>query len=102
MRGFRNIILGIIAIIFSAAAVQAQVFEPVKWKYEVKALGDQEYEIIFKATIDDGWHLYSQFVEEGEPVPTSFGFDSIPEIEFIGPVEERGELETDFDPNFDM
>ena len=79
-----------------------EIFAPVKWSYDMEDLGNNEYELIFKATIDEGWHLYSQFIEEGGPVPTSFGFDSIPEIELLGPVEERGDLETDFDPNFEM
>jgi len=109
MRRIRDILIAIVAMVFSASAQdgsislgEAEILEPVKWEYEVDALGGQEYELIFKATIDDGWHVYSQFVKEGGPIPTSFGFDSIPEIEFLGLVEERGELETNFDPNWDL
>lgn len=109
MRRMRNILIVIIATVFGACAQdgamtlgETEIFEPVKWKYEVNALGNQEYEFIFKATIDDSWHLYSQFIANDGPVPTSFGFDSIPELEFIGSVDERGEMEVDFDPNFQM
>ena len=102
MRGLKYFFAGILITVFSLFSTQAQVLEPVKWTYEVQDLGNGEYELIFKAAIDDGWHLYSQFIEDGGPIPTSFGFDTIPGLEFIGTVEERGELETDFDPNFDM
>ena len=81
---------------------RSEMFQPVQWEYEVNSLGGKEYELIFKVTIDDGWHVYSQFIKEGGPIPTSFGFDSVPEIEFLGLVEERGELETNFDPNWDL
>lgn len=102
LRKNKNIFISIITVLLSVFALQAQVFEPVKWKYEVRDLGNGEYELVFKATIDDGWHLYSQFIEEGGPIATSFGFDNTPGLELIGIVEEKGELETDHDPNFDM
>ena len=89
-------------MLLSVFTVNAQVFEPVKWQYEAKDLGNSEYELIFRATIDDGWHLYSQFIKEGGPEPTEFGFDSIAELQLIGAVEERGDLETSYDPNFEM
>jgi len=109
MSGIRNIIVAILATVLSVSAQdagmgvnQSGIFEPVTWEYEVRELGNQEYELIFKATIDDGWHLYSQFIGDDGPIPTSFGFDSIPGLDLLGPVEEIGELETDYDPNFDM
>src|ERR1039457_6718004 len=30
--------------------------------------------LVFTAKIDKGWHLYSQFVDAGGPIPTSFKF----------------------------
>jgi len=98
----RKYLLTVVLLVIGLTASFAQIFEPVKWDYAVRDLGNSEYELVFKATIDDNWHLYSQFIDDGGPIPTSFGFDSIPELELIGPVEEHGELETDFDPNFEM
>ena len=97
-----GVVFGFISTVFGQEDHATEIFAPVKWTYETNDLGNNEYELIFNATIDDGWHLYSQFIEEGGPVPTSFGFDSVPDIELLGTVEERGELETDFDPNFEM
>ena len=35
----------------------AQMFDPVHWEQEIKSLGNNEYELIFKATIDKGWSI---------------------------------------------
>ncbi|OEK08339.1 cytochrome C biogenesis protein [Flavivirga aquatica] len=52
----------------------SQILEPVKWSTEVKKISDAEYNLIAKATIEPGWHLYSQNVPEDGPIPTSFIF----------------------------
>ena len=50
----------VILLVFIAQAAFGQIFEPVKWSHKVKDLGQGEFELIFDAKIDDGWHLYSQ------------------------------------------
>ncbi|MCB4809049.1 protein-disulfide reductase DsbD N-terminal domain-containing protein [Tamlana sp. 62-3] len=54
----------------------SQILEPVKWSTNVKKISDSEYELIATATIDAGWHLYSQNVPEGGPIATTFTFNS--------------------------
>ncbi len=78
----------------------AQVFEPVKWSFESKELSDNEYELIFSATIEDKWHLYSQDIPMTPPA-TNFHFDDNDKYERIGPVTES-ESVTEYDPNFEM
>ncbi|MFH6991619.1 cytochrome c biogenesis protein CcdA [Flavobacterium sp. FlaQc-48] len=53
---------------------QSQIFEPVKWKTSVEKLSDNSLELIATATIEKGWHLYSQIVPEDGPVATSFKY----------------------------
>ena len=53
------------------------------------------------ADIEPGWHLYSQHLEDGGPIPTSFVLDSSSAFTAIGNWEE-GEAHVEFDPNFDM
>lgn len=43
-----------------AVTVSAQLPDPVKFSYSFKKTGDKKYELHIVATIDDGWHLYSQ------------------------------------------
>ena len=54
---------------------QAQVLEPVKWKTSVIKISETEYELVATATINSGWHLYSQSVPEDGPLPTKFKFE---------------------------
>ncbi|MBC35464.1 MAG: disulfide bond formation protein DsbD [Bacteroidetes bacterium] len=89
----------IVVLLISVASI-AQILEPVTWSFSKKDLGNQEYELIFTATIDQQWHLYSQKIEM-QPPATLFVFDENPAVELIGIVVET-ESEEKFDPNFDM
>ncbi|WP_024480477.1 protein-disulfide reductase DsbD family protein [Cellulophaga baltica] len=53
----------------------SQIVEPVKWKTSVEKISDNTYKLISKASIEAGWHLYSQNVPEDGPIPTTFMFD---------------------------
>jgi len=55
---------------------QAQIVEPVKWETSVLKISDTAFDLIATATIDSGWHLYSQIVPEDGPRPTVFSFES--------------------------
>jgi len=81
---------------------QAQILEPVKWSTSVEKVSDTEYKLISKATIESGWHLYSQNVPEDGPIPTSFVYDeSNGAFKFIDNTsEEKGQ--TIDDPVFQM
>lgn len=78
----------------------AQILEPVKWTTSVEKISDTEYKLTAKATIDSGWHMYSQNVPENGPVATSFIFDDQGgAFKIIGnTVEEEGH--TALDPVF--
>jgi len=79
----------------------AQIFTPVSWDFSQKQVSDHEIELQFKATIDDGWYLYSQFIGDDGPVPTEFTFTTEGGYSLVGTPKE-GEPIEEFDPNFDM
>ena len=79
----------------------AQIFTPVSWDFSQKQVSDNEIELKFKATIDDGWYLYSQFIGDDGPVPTELTFTSEGGYSLVGNPKE-GEPIEEFDPNFDM
>jgi len=60
--------------LITAFVGEAQVLEPVKWKTSVAKISDSEYDLVATATINSGWHLYSQSVPEDGPIPTKFTF----------------------------
>ena len=49
----------------------AQILNPVKWELSVVPVETLEYEMVFTANIDENWAIYSQFLEEGGPLPLS-------------------------------
>jgi DsbC/DsbD-like thiol-disulfide interchange protein len=65
-------------------ALHAQILTPVHWSYGSKKISKTEAIVFLKATIDDGWHVYSQHVKEGGPVKTTFTFDKSPDYTVIG------------------
>lgn len=56
-------------------SVKSQILEPVKWSTSVNKISDLEYELVATATIEEGWHLYSQTVPNDGPIATSFSFE---------------------------
>ncbi len=101
MKNFLTGLSFLILFLFSIS-VKAQIFEPVKWSTEVEDLGDDTFNLIMNATIDDGWYLYSQKVPDGGPIATLFTLNNENgEFELIGePVESEGK--TKFDKVFEM
>ena len=79
-----------------------EVYHPVDWAFSKSEVRNGEVELTFKATIQDGWHVYSQHLAEGGPVPTSFSFekDSL-RFTLIDSLIEPTSLE-EYDPNFEM
>lgn len=79
----------------------AQIIEPVKWTFESKQEG-QEVTLIFKAVIDDGWHLYDTDLPEGGPVKTSVHFADTTLFELSGPITKDPQPTEVFDKTFNM
>ena len=67
-------VLALVGTLLAGGAVEGQILKPVTWSYGAKKTGPNEATLFFKATIDDGWHVYSQHVKEGGPIATKFTF----------------------------
>jgi thiol:disulfide interchange protein len=81
----------------------SQILNPVKWEFGSEKNSDTEYNLVFVAKIETHWALYSQFVEEGGPLPTIFSFESGPNFDLIENVtESESNKVTQHDPVFDM
>jgi thiol:disulfide interchange protein DsbD len=80
----------------------AQNFDPVDWSYEMVSIGDNEYELRFTAVIDEGWTVYSQYIEEGGPVPTTIYYENGEIVELLGEAKEFGYKKEGMDPIFEM
>ncbi len=89
-------------LLLQSLTLFAQIEEPVKWSFSAQKLSDTEVNLLIKAKIDKGWHVYSQFIEDGGPIPTSFKFSPSADYELIGKVSESPKAVKAFDPNFGM
>ena len=69
----KNLLLSLL-LLGGCMMVYGQLLTPVKWSLEQKKVGKGEIELTFKASIDQGWHLYSTNLPEGGPVKTTFTF----------------------------
>ena len=52
----------------------SQVLKPVKWTNKTEKLSATEFNLIFEATIEPDWHVYSQFTPEDGPLPLELNF----------------------------
>ena len=80
----------------------AKIEDPVRWSYRSEKVTDKEFDLVITATIEKGWHVYSQFIEDGGPIPTSFKFTPSKTYKLKGPVSELPKAVSAFDKNFDM
>jgi len=86
---------------FSAPAM-GQVLNPVHWETDYRAISDTEFDLIFKATMDPHWAIYSQFLDEGGPIPTTFVYTAGNHFQLSGKTKETGEKYEGYDPLFEM
>ena len=82
--------------------VLAQMVNPVHFKSQLKELKDGEAEILFSATIDAGWHVYSTNLGEDGPISASFNVVKMDGAEPVGKLQARGKEIKQFDKLFDM
>jgi len=87
----------------TAGFVFAQAENPVAWSFSSKKINDNVYEVHIKATLQNGWHLYSQKQpKDAIAQPTVISFTKHPLIEFDGSVKEVGKLEKFVDKELDV
>lgn len=87
--------------LFTVLFTQAQIQTPVKWEFKTKVTGANTAELQFIALIDNGWHLYSQHLPDGGPMPTEFAFAKLDGIQLDGKASEPTPKEV-FDEMFKM
>ena len=78
---------------FCTIAVSAQIQNPVKWDINSQKTGENEYQINFKAKIDNGWHIFAQYLPKGNySLPTSFTFEQLTDVERVDTVRELSKV----------
>lgn len=95
---FKTLIVLLFLFSINANAQEATV----KWTSEIEKITENEITVILKAELKEGWHLYSQNIPDGGPLPTEFSFlGAANKYELIGKTTE-GKSHTSFEEIFDM
>lgn len=97
----KNISLSFFLLLF-AMMVQAQIQDPVKFKSEWKTLPGGEAEVVFTASIDKGWHVYSTDLGDGGPISATFNVERLSGVETVGKLRPAGKEISAFDRLFEM
>ena len=72
--------------------------EKVLWSYHYDETNE---ELVLDAQIADGWHIYSQVINEGiGPIPTSFTYFENSDVKLIGKTIEPESIR-EYDENFE-
>lgn len=67
----------LLAFLYSnAQAPGSNMKDPVKWTSKIEKKSDTEYVLILDATIEDEWHMYSQFTPDGGALPLEITFNN--------------------------
>lgn len=88
--------------LLTAGIVTAQSANPVKWTYESKKVGENEFDLLFTADVEKGWYVYSQHLDDDGPIPTSFHFNDNSQLEKVGETTEKGQRHEGYDEIFAM
>jgi len=92
----------LLLLVFSGTLF-GQIQDPIDWSFSWNELENGTYELVSTATIEEGWKIYSQYLESDDgPVRTSFWYDDESGFEAIGKNEESGDIEKGFDDLFGM
>ena len=82
--------------------MHAQMVDPVHFTSELKMGEGTEAEIIFHATIDNGWHVYSTEIGEDGPIEATFNVEKMEGAELVGKLTPKGKVIKKMDKLFNM
>jgi hypothetical protein len=74
----------------------------VIWQWQADPSVNSETVIRFTAHVAQGWHLYSQHVPEGGPMPTRFSFDNGDDYIMVNQMKENGNAIKFHDDTYEM
>ena len=94
--------LTILVFLLAVLTATAQMQDPVHVRSELKKISDTEAELLFSATIDAGWHIYSTGLGDNGPISATFHADKMEGAKTVGPLKARGKEKKEFDKIFDM
>lgn len=105
MRPILSAFLALFSLIVHAQfGNQDEPLDPVQWTITSVEQGEATWDLVFSATADPGWYVYSQDLPGDEgPMPTTFAFDKLAHYTLEGSTTEKGaHMKEGMDPIFEM
>jgi len=96
----KKLFIALVIGLLSVFSLQAQMNNPVSWKFSVNKISDTESELVLSANIQPDWHIYSQFTPDGGPMATYIDFGKSENFELIGKAVEIPKAHKTFDKIF--
>ncbi|SDL94538.1 protein-disulfide reductase DsbD family protein [Chryseobacterium taihuense] len=91
--------ISFLLFLFISFSFSAQIKNPVKFKFTINELGNNQYEAVLDATLESGWHINSKDIPDDTAIPTEVklsGQNIVP----VGKVIEVGKKIQEFSEAF--
>lgn len=93
----------LIVMLLAVFQLSAQIYNPVKWTAELQPTNDGHYLFVAKARIDQGWWVYSQYLDRDDgPIATTVNFDGGDHFSLVGKNKESDNAKKAYDKLFEM
>jgi thiol:disulfide interchange protein DsbD len=79
-----------------------QILQPITWSFYQQKEEGNKTELVFKTSIENGWHVYGQNLPSGGPVSTSFHFEKVVGARLVGNVTSSSPIVREYDKTFAM
>ena len=93
-------LVSLLALLFLTITGWAQMIDPVHFTTQLNMLQGDQAEIVFSATIDPGWHVYSTDITDDGPTKASFTAEKLEGVELVGALVPRGTIKEEYDDMF--
>lgn len=92
----------LLALLILSLQSFAQMYDPVSWSIEQKPTSNTTADIIIRAKLEKGWHLYGMNLPPDGPVPTKIVIEQLDNAKKEGGIQPKSKLTEVHDPNFNM
>jgi thiol:disulfide interchange protein DsbD len=84
-------------VLILGVGVSGQKQSPVSWSFELVRIDGENFELKATAVMQKSWVIYSQFTDDGGPIPTIFLVDGV-----VMQLDEKSKVIKEFDDMFDV
>lgn len=76
------------------------IIQPLQWTYTATKISDTEFEIVAKAVIEEGYHVYSAINMSDGPMPTELLLTASEKYQTVGSISEMPAANKHYDKDF--